>query len=388
MARPKKNEKNGEKNNRGSFFDISQETKNSIWGVASVILAIVTILSFVGRAGTAGNYFSAFSYSLFGWGYFLVPLAFVMLGVAFFKSIFRQIYSIAVAGTALFVLLLGYPLLRLTGFTAALVILLALAFISVLLALDIPVTRLLGLGQKEEDEKLQDNLVIKKGMETVTQNAKPTAAAIAAQAKQAKADVSDKEFVIRNLKMGKWTLPPLEILNRDVDEAATGDINASAMIIKRTLANFSIDVEMGEVSIGPTVTQFTLRPAVGVKLSRISALNPDLSLALAAHPIRIEAPIPGKSLVGIEVPNKKVAIIGLRNMFDDEEFRKSKYFLPLALGRDVSGNPVFAGLDKMPHLLIAGATGTGKSVTINAILLSLLYRHSPDILKFIPSAWS
>ncbi len=410
MARPKKNEKNGEKNNGSSYFDVSQETKNSIWGVGSVILAIVAILSFIGQAGTAGSYFSAFSYSLFGWGYFLVPLAFVMLGVAFFKSISRQIYSSAVAGTALFVLaflavfyiigngqfdvrlqqggylgiLLGYPLLRLTGFTAALIILLALAFISVLLALNIPVTRLLGLEhRKEEGEKLQDNLVIKKGTETVTPNAKPTAAAVAAQAKQAKADVSDREFVIRNLKMGKWTLPPLEILNRDVDEAATGDINASAMIIKRTLANFSIDVEMGEVSIGPTVTQFTLRPAVGVKLSRISALNPDLSLALAAHPIRIEAPIPGKSLVGIEVPNKKVAVIGLRNMFEDEEFRKSKYFLPLALGRDVSGNPVFAGLDKMPHLLIAGATGTGKSVTINAILLSLLYRHSPDILKFI-----
>jgi S-DNA-T family DNA segregation ATPase FtsK/SpoIIIE len=106
-------------------------------------------------------------------------------------------------------------------------------------------------------------------------------------------------------------------------------------------------------------------------------------LALAAHPIRIEAPIPGKSLVGIEVPNKKVALVGLRGMFEDEEYKKSKYFMPLALGRDVSGSPVYAGLEKMPHLLIAGATGTGKSVSINAILLSLLYKHSPDILKLI-----
>ena len=108
-----------------------------------------------------------------------------------------------------------------------------------------------------------------------------------------------------------------------------------------------------------------------------------MSLALAAYPIRIEAPIPGKSLVGIEVPNKKVALIGLRNMFDHDDFRKSKYFLPLALGRDVSGNPVFAGLEKMPHLMIAGATGTGKSVSINTILLSMLYKHSPDVLKLI-----
>src|SRR5205814_10700569 len=135
------------------------------------------------------------------------------------------------------------------------------------------------------------------------------------------------------------------------DEAITGDINASANIIKRTLGNFGIEVEMGEVSVGPTVTQFTMRPAVGVKLSKITTLSPDLSLALAAHPIRIEAPIPGKSLVGIEVPNKKVAIIGLRNMFESEEFKKSKFFLPLALGRDVSGNPIFAGLEKMPHIM-------------------------------------
>jgi len=195
--------------------------------------------------------------------------------------------------------------------------------------------------------------------------------------------MSDKEFVIKNLKRGKWTLPPLNLLNSDKEEAVTGDINASATIIKRTLSNFGIDVEMGEVSIGPTVTQFTLRPAVGVKLSRIATLHSDLSLALAAHPIRIEAPIPGKSLVGIEVPNYKVATVGLRNMLEEEDFAKSKYFLPLALGRDVSGNAIFSSLEKMPHLLVAGATGTGKSVAINAILLSLLYKHSPDVLKLI-----
>jgi len=198
-----------------------------------------------------------------------------------------------------------------------------------------------------------------------------------------KAEMNENSFVIRNLKRGKWATPPLNLLNEDQEQAVTGDINASANIIKRTLSNFGIDVEMGEVSVGPTVTQYTLRPAVGVKLSRIGALNSDLSLALASHPLRIEAPIPGKSLVGIEVPNKKVSLVGLRGMFDDDEFKKSKYFMPLALGRDVSGNPIFAGLEKMPHLLIAGATGTGKSVNINAILLSLLYKHSPDVLKMI-----
>ena len=140
---------------------------------------------------------------------------------------------------------------------------------------------------------------------------------------------------------------------------------------------------MGEVSIGPTVTQYTLRPAMGVKLSKITTLQSDLSLALAAHPIRVEAPIPGKSLVGIEVPNKKSALVGLRDLIENEVLKKCRYFLPLVLGRDVAGFPVYAGLEKMPHLLIAGATGTGKSVSINTILLSLLYKHSPDILKLI-----
>jgi S-DNA-T family DNA segregation ATPase FtsK/SpoIIIE len=122
---------------------------------------------------------------------------------------------------------------------------------------------------------------------------------------------------------------------------------------------------------------------VGVKLSKITALQSDLSLALAAHPIRIEAPIPGKSLVGVEVPNKKFALVGMRNMLDSDDFQKSSYVLPIALGRDVAGFPVFANLARMPHLLVAGATGTGKSVCINTIILSLLYRHSPNILKFI-----
>ena len=140
---------------------------------------------------------------------------------------------------------------------------------------------------------------------------------------------------------------------------------------------------MGEKNGGPTVTQYTLRPAVGVKLSKITSLNSDLSLSLASHPIRIEAPIPGKSLVGIEVPNRKAALVGLKDLLEAEEFKDTSYFLPLALGRDVAGYPIFGPLEKMPHLLIAGATGSGKSIAINSIILSLLYKHSPDLLKFI-----
>jgi S-DNA-T family DNA segregation ATPase FtsK/SpoIIIE len=140
---------------------------------------------------------------------------------------------------------------------------------------------------------------------------------------------------------------------------------------------------MGDVAVGPTVTQFTLKPAEGVKLTRITGLHNDLALALAAHPIRIEAPIPGKSLVGIEVPNQSVATVGIREMLESREWREKKDGLTFALGRDVSGKPWIADVGRMPHVLVAGSTGSGKSVCLNTLIISLLYAHGPDDLKFI-----
>ena len=139
---------------------------------------------------------------------------------------------------------------------------------------------------------------------------------------------------------------------------------------------------MGEINIGPKVTRYTLKPAEGVKLSRIIALNPDLALSLAAHPIRIEAPIPGKSLVGIEVPNKSAAIVRLGSMLSYPEFTNSGA-LSFILGRDVTGDPIAGDIEKMPHMLIAGATGSGKSVGIHSLIISLLYKNSPDNLRLI-----
>jgi S-DNA-T family DNA segregation ATPase FtsK/SpoIIIE len=140
---------------------------------------------------------------------------------------------------------------------------------------------------------------------------------------------------------------------------------------------------MGETKVGPTVTQYTFRPAEGVKLSRITTLNNDLSLALAAHPIRIEAPIPGQSLVGVEVPNKAKAIVGLREILEDSAFKARKNNLYIALGKDVSGAAWLYDLTKMPHLLVAGATNSGKSVCLNAIIVSLLYQNNPEDLRFV-----
>ena len=175
----------------------------------------------------------------------------------------------------------------------------------------------------------------------------------------------------------------MSLLEEDQGKPNTGDIKANANIIKRTLANFGIEVEMDEITIGPTVTRYALKPAEGVKLSRIVGLQNDLALSLAAHPIRIEAPIPGKSLVGIEIPNKSKSIVGLATLLSDDKFVNSSKPLTTALGRNISGKAIFGNLAKMPHILVAGTTGSGKSVTIHSMITSLLYRNGPDDLKLI-----
>ena len=180
----------------------------------------------------------------------------------------------------------------------------------------------------------------------------------------------------------KWNIP-FNLLDTEDSIPNGGDIERNAEIIKNTLKNFGIDVEMGSVNIGPTVTQYTFRPSLGVKLSKITNLANDLALALAAHPLRIEAPIPGKSLVGIEVPNRAIARVRLRGMIENLKAKKKKSTLSIVLGQDVTGNIIIDDLGKMPHLLIAGATGSGKTIGVNAIILALLFQNSPEDLRFI-----
>lgn len=180
-----------------------------------------------------------------------------------------------------------------------------------------------------------------------------------------------------------WELPSVDLLESTTGQGVGGDTERNKHVIQNTLKYFGIQVEPGEVRVGPTVTQYTFRPAFGVKLSRITALSNDLALALAAQSIRIEAPIPGQSLIGIEVPNKSVATVRLKAILESKEFKDRKSDLTLVLGQDVAGKHVLADLRKMPHLLIAGRTGSGKSVCINTLLLSLLYQNSPEDLKLI-----
>ncbi len=178
-------------------------------------------------------------------------------------------------------------------------------------------------------------------------------------------------------------LPPLDLLSSNSSKPTSGDIKSNAQVIKETLDHFGIEIDLGDVRVGPTVTQYTIKPLRGTKLSRITGLSNDLALELAAHPIRIEAPIPGKSLVGIEVPNQKIAMVTLKELLSAPPFKEREHNMMVALGKDVAGHVWFADLPKMPHMLVAGATGSGKTVCLNTIILSLLYQNTPDMLRFI-----
>lgn len=176
---------------------------------------------------------------------------------------------------------------------------------------------------------------------------------------------------------------PIDLLEDRTGKPTSGDIEANKEKIRKTLENFGIQVEMVGVNVGPTVTQYTLAPEQGVRLAQITSLSNDLALALAAHPIRIEAPIPGQALVGVEVPNQAVAMVGIKSIMLSEEFKKRPSSITVVLGKDVAGKAWTADIERMPHMLIAGTTGSGKSVLINTMLISLLYTNSPDELKFI-----
>jgi S-DNA-T family DNA segregation ATPase FtsK/SpoIIIE len=187
--------------------------------------------------------------------------------------------------------------------------------------------------------------------------------------------------------IGNYQLPSLDFLQQpDLSAKPTEskeELLANANLMKQTLAQFDIPVELGDITKGPTITRYELHPAPGVKLEKIQALNNNLAAALKAERIHILAPVPGKSSVGIEVPNRSKSTVIMRDLFESDEWRNSKAKIPIALGKDVYGHPIVADLVEMPHLLIAGSTGSGKSVCINAIITSLLFRFSPDQLRFV-----
>lgn len=184
---------------------------------------------------------------------------------------------------------------------------------------------------------------------------------------------------------GEYLYPPLEYLKRPSENISVSkkDINENIRKLEETLKNFGIEAKVNEVNVGPTVTRYEIQPGQGVKVSRIVSLSDDIALALAAPSVRIEAPIPNKSAIGIEIPNKEPQPVLIRELLEDQLFYTQVTKIPFAIGKDVAGTPIIGDITKMPHLLIAGATGSGKSVCINSLIISILYRCRPDEVKLI-----
>jgi len=236
----------------------------------------------------------------------------------------------------------------------------------------------------EDDHGKMDDFKLNEGVPTVSQDDSKQSAKlkIKPQAKKAEADRDDKMAMLA-VSDPNWQFPGLDLLEKKEAPADAGDIKQNARIIQDTLREFNINVDMEGANIGPKVTQYTLRPPAGIKLSKITALETNIALNLAASSLRMEAPIPGKKAVGIEVPNKKAADVRIRSILESAEWRRRKEPLSFAIGKDISGLPFVGELNKMPHLLVAGQTGSGKSVMINTLLSSLLYRNAPSDMKLI-----
>lgn len=391
-------------------------------GVVLIAMGIVFVLAGIDAAGPAGAViYDALSF-LVGVAYFLIPLLILAFAVTLMRRpvgegfpVVKLVGSILLAlsllgiitlltqpadGTAsqdggIIGMLVATPLVSLFDRIATFVLLATTLVVALLLSTNIHLLsfkkpEISFLKKKEnlsEDE--EDDLPLITGLPSeevatpeVEEAPQPQKKEEPLPKKESRGDIDAPEFTLKGVH-GSYVPPPLSLLEKDRGKATTGDIKANANIIRRTMQNFGIQVEMDEVSIGPSVTRYAIKPAEGVRLSKILGLQNNLELALAAHPVRIEAPIPGKSLVGIEVPNTAKTTVGLGTLLGATDFTQSSKHLLIGLGRDITGQAHFTNLAKAPHLLIAGATGSGKSVAIHTLITSLLYRNGPDNLRMI-----
>ncbi|MFA5946296.1 MAG: DNA translocase FtsK 4TM domain-containing protein [Patescibacteria group bacterium] len=407
---------------------LSLEVRRSIVAVVIIAVGAVAMLSVFGFAGNVGKQIDDVLAMGLGLGRVVIPLLLIILGMGmvaeklnilkprmllalvvflvsfsglvnlFFASGISDPRVLKNAGGALG-LIFSNLLVNSMGLGASIVIALACFLVSLLLMVNKPLVMFRELYEKlfpvvedepkfvgddipeeeempaEEGEEIEDG----GGEEATEPEINEKAAAYFASTK---AGGNSGETVMTSAARRKIEIP-LDLLDNKRSEAKAGDIERNQEIIVRTMEQFGIPVEMSDVRVGPTVTQYAFRPAQGVKLARVVALQNDLALALAAHPIRIEAPIPGKALVGVEVPNLTVARVGLRELLESKEFRTHKSSFAVPLGKDISGATMMLAVDKAPHMLVAGATGSGKSVCLNDIIISLLYQNGPDDLKFI-----
>ncbi|MCX6787455.1 MAG: DNA translocase FtsK [Candidatus Kaiserbacteria bacterium] len=413
--------KNGNGSRRGSTREKEVREYDTLIRYASAVVllaaGVLLMLAVFGAAGPIGTSVFAASYTIVGIGAFLLPLALIAIGL--YAGFGRPVLApLTTSGLILFLASvlafaglfpgtqfggragtwLGKMLTEFFGFWGALVLLVAAIAIGVAILIDLEALggllgknilslwrRLRSHGESEEEFSDEEELDAV-GIPVPEDETNEPYSAIQSE-REPVVTVFNRATGIQGTGIAnfdaEYEAPPLSILGADHGKPGVGDIKANANIIKRTFQNFGIHLEMDEVSVGPTVTRYAVKPAEGVRLSKIVSLANNLELALAAHPVRIEAPIPGKSLVGIEVPNTVKAMVGLGGLLSAPEWSESAKPLLAALGRDIAGTPHYVNIAKMPHALVAGATGSGKSVAIHALITSLLYRNGPNQLRFI-----
>lgn len=404
-------------------------SSEALRGVAAIFATAVGAFLLLAQAGIGGTFgtavYSGLSW-LLGFGYILLPLSLFLLATAILRSLERALGWVQSISMTIFLIsalgfldlllpgrggvlggAISHPMVRAFDMWATAFFLIAFIVAALVVAfnihlgavlagvvhrltsreevsvdeVDAPIT---GLPQDESPDTDEVEIVPppKAAPEPEEDDAiKPPVRE--PRVASAEMDGNESGFPIAAHLGEAYNPPPLSLLGKNKGKPEVGDVKANMNIIKRTLQNFGIQVEMDEASIGPTVTRYAMKPAEGVRLSKIVALQSNLELALAASPVRIEAPIPGKSLVGIEVPNIARTTLGLAPLLSDDGFTGSEKPLMMGLGRSITGQAQFADLAKMPHLLVAGTTGSGKSVTIHNFIVSLLYRCGPERLRFI-----
>ncbi len=410
---------------------LGDDVKQSIIAIVLAALGVVLVLSFFGFAGGVGAWIDGVLASLLGIARVVVPVVFFLIAADVVLRD-RELITLRVVGAftllllslngmlnmilahgvthgdalknagGMIGLLVSRVLVGAMGSLAAFVVALAVLAVSCVLLfdaslktlLDMPLAALSGLkrqrsnGESSEDEMPFDERKAQEEPEeegvSEGENDDGVEGEIddVPEKKKPMVFIGNQEQVMTS-KERRTIEIPLELLEMKSSEAKSGDLDRGTELIVKTLHQFGIDVEVEEVRVGPTVTQYALKPPVGVKLARIVALQNDLALALAAHPIRIEAPIPGKSLVGIEVPNQTIGRVCLRELLESKEFKHRKSSFSVPLGKDITGATQMMMVERAPHMLVAGATGSGKSVCLNDIIISLLYQNGPDDLKFI-----
>ncbi|MBR5647877.1 DNA translocase FtsK 4TM domain-containing protein [Candidatus Saccharibacteria bacterium] len=393
---------------------VEHELPGGFWrqiiAVLMIALSLFLVITWFGHGGSVLNIIHKFMLSSIGFASYFIPLLFVYLAVRIFRSENNRV-AIPVYFASVLMLLwiagasaiwqnggtvgtwLNDLMLKVLDQAVVIFIYIILIFITTMFILQLsPITFFKGTknlvksgGKHEPKEEKEDKklgsleIKVNSGLSAV----EPAQKLKVPEKPMAMPEPVKEEKALVAVSDPNWKMPTTDLLEKKQSPADAGNIQQNAYIIKSTLAEFGIEVEMEGANVGPRVTQYTMKPPAGVNLSKILARDKELALNLAVDKIRIEAPIPGTRSVGVEIPNARSADVRLRGVLESPEWKKANDPLTFAVGKDISGRAIVANLAKMPHLLIAGTTGSGKSVMTNTLITSLLYRNAPSDMKLI-----